>query len=68
MLGTIYKQEPNSGIDKLLFSVIIFDLIKLCSGIWSKIENKTCFLEDGSSGTHLKSLLAHKLSDKNDHV
>lgn len=54
MLRTICIQEPNSGIDKLLFSAITFDLIEIRSGIWSKILNKTCFLEDANSGTHMK--------------
>lgn len=54
MLRAIYGQESNSGIGKLLFSAITFDLIKSCSGIWGRTVNKTCFFEDGNSGTHLK--------------
>lgn len=46
--------EPNSGIDTLLFSAITFDLRQVCPGIWGRVVNKTCFLEDVNFGTYLK--------------
>lgn len=54
MLRAICGQDSNSGISKLLFSVITFVLIRAVQEFGAGLVNKTCFLKDDTNGTHLK--------------